>query len=1436
MNGVNYPQFDTTIEEYDQLGRLAGVVDGAGVRTEYTYDVQTSARKTMTQDAGSVSSNLNLVTDYEVDDLGRPTAELGPKHFAGQNGTSIRSTTRTRYLDEDNTVWTWQGYQTVETVPADVVINPVSITVLDHDDHVLDEISSRQGTEREYVGAPDQSISDRANWLRWTRRVIQTSPYTARLAATRVYHDIPDSGEGQSGANYNETQYQYDNMGRQNYVRTPGGTITTRTYDPRDLVTDEKMGTDETSLLVVRVNVYDQDAYSDESDSKDGLLVGVGEPVDGTGTNNRITKYRYDCRNRRTTVLRDDDTLRNETAYDNLDRPTVQSSYHTSGNNGETLLSLIENHYDTRGRLYRTDRHGIDDAGNETGVVIEDNRWYDARDSVIKSSVDGMGEFTKYSYDALGRQKVIYYAYYTGPGMDQVTSVSNDIVLEQTVYRHDDGLNPSVVGWDTGNVTFVTTYRRAPVDMITRGALDKFDEPAAPSRILYTGLWYDEIGRPIARGRFGTHGGTRPDRDLAPSSSSTATQLVTRRAYGQDGELQFQMDEKQQVTQTTYDTAGRVESVTRNEFAGEYERVSMTYNADGNVETLQARNAVTGTQTTEYVYGVNTDPPDDTNNEAGGSEINSSLLLFKVIYPEQDAASEHLRYRYNRQGQPIVMIDQNGTQHGYQYDKLGRLTEDNVTVGAGVDGTVQRIGRAYDKRQRLWKVTSWDASDTTPLNEVEYRYNAFDQVSKESQSHAGAAEASSPAVSYVHDSDDLVGSTLLREEVIYPNSKVLSYQYDTYDLAGTERKMSRPSGLEWDGQDVASYSYLGRSSLTAANHLTSNGSALYRLVDDAGIGDGEALDRFDRVERSAWSVTRPDPTKADVTTVEVDLHYGYDYASNRMYRRDERARSDNVEQDEKYSYDGLHRLTDFQRGALSADNSAIVNANLEQDWDLDETGNWTAFNQRIQTPLAQTRTHKLDNQIDTIDTWDDPAHDGNGNMTLMPRASDPTKTFRAVYDAWNRLVRVEDGSSGELVAAYEYDGLGRRIVKRTTETLHYYYSDQWQVVEEQVEPSERSVDAASYYVWGLRYIDDLIIYERVATGQRLFGLQDANWNVVALLDDTGLVQERYSYEPYGKVEFQDADFVARPAGSAFENSLLFTGQRLDTETGLFQYRNRYYDPQLGRFINRDPIGYGDGMNLYGAYFVPNGVDPSGLADGMPVWARPTVPPRYPPQKPLRTAWNALLDGAMGQHGSYLYAQEIGMQKFIDGLKGDIVPHMYFDQATSEKYVAQYFWLDNAVLHSPASIGAVSPITALHETVHAFDDFNGVTYMAYYQENSEVLAYGAEAIFLGTKWMLLRDFENGLSNMRCDEAKKQWKRMWDGNPASLPFNLLNASISWTFLGFDMPPRNLTNEDYKFIANTFGLRISCSALAAMYSKKIEGGCCKLVCPRNVPSAFR
>jgi RHS repeat-associated protein len=194
---------------------------------------------------------------------------------------------------------------------------------------------------------------------------------------------------------------------------------------------------------------------------------------------------------------------------------------------------------------------------------------------------------------------------------------------------------------------------------------------------------------------------------------------------------------------------------------------------------------------------------------------------------------------------------------------------------------------------------------------------------------------------------------------------------------------------------------------------------------------------------------------------------------------------------------------------------------------------------------------------------------------------------------------------------------GRTVAVASTPHIGYTRIMQWQELESKT-GSETMV-----YIWGKRYIDDLILREKGT--EKLYSLADPNWNVVATTNASGTVQERMKYDAFGKITWMNASFGTKTA-SGFAWNRTFTGQVLDAETGLMLYRNRYYHTDFGRFVSRDPIGYDAGdvnlMRYVGN--IPNirrdalGLQSIGEGFGFPPDFVPP-PPVLPPPPPTPTS-------------------------------------------------------------------------------------------------------------------------------------------------------------------------------------------------------------------------
>ncbi|HEV3304305.1 MAG TPA: RHS repeat-associated core domain-containing protein [Planctomycetaceae bacterium] len=371
-------------------------------------------------------------------------------------------------------------------------------------------------------------------------------------------------------------------------------------------------------------------------------------------------------------------------------------------------------------------------------------------------------------------------------------------------------------------------------------------------------------------------------------------------------------------------------------------------------------------------------------------------------------------------------------------------------------------------------------------------------------------------------------------------------------------------------------------------------------------GTYAGLDRFGSVVDQYWA--------GFSGIADVDrIHYAYDYVGNRTYRQIDPTIYPTENMDQAYTYDGLHRLLTSQVGKLSGTTITGTPAS-EEDWTLDGLGNWPGYVQKASgnVSLNQTRTASPANEISAISatvgiTWATPAYDLAGNMTSVPTPTNLASAYTAVYDAWNRLVSLANGST--TVATYAYDGLNRRIVKgiyvggTLDHNEHAYFNENWQLLEVRKEVSGTiNSNPLEQYVWHPFYIDASVSrdYDATCSGSptRYYYAFDANFNVTAVTTSTGAPLERYQYSPCGSLTFLDGSFhVLGTQASQIGNTVTYTGRQYDPETGLIYLRSRYLHARIGTFTSRDPVTYSDSLTLY-SYALSNPLiyaDPMGEA-------------------------------------------------------------------------------------------------------------------------------------------------------------------------------------------------------------------------------------------------
>jgi len=231
------------------------------------------------------------------------------------------------------------------------------------------------------------------------------------------------------------------------------------------------------------------------------------------------------------------------------------------------------------------------------------------------------------------------------------------------------------------------------------------------------------------------------------------------------------------------------------------------------------------------------------------------------------------------------------------------------------------------------------------------------------------------------------------------------------------------------------------------------------------------------------------------------------------------------------------------------------------------------LNQLTQVTLAGTAARSV--------TWD-----AAGNMT-----QDGVLTY--VHDAENRLTSVTR-TTPSLNASYTYDPLGRRVQRNVNGTSTFTLHDG----DEEIAEYDATGALIRRFIPGPGTDEPIAIVVPASGGgapERRFFHEDRIGNVIAMSGRNAgntapiLAEGPFTYDAYGR--------SPQPLGtSATSTPFRYTGRRLDAETGNYYYRARFYTPTLGQFIETDPVGYADSLNLY-AYVggdPVNATDPSGM--------------------------------------------------------------------------------------------------------------------------------------------------------------------------------------------------------------------------------------------------
>jgi RHS repeat-associated protein len=512
-------------------------------------------------------------------------------------------------------------------------------------------------------------------------------------------------------------------------------------------------------------------------------------------------------------------------------------------------------------------------------------------------------------------------------------------------------------------------------------------------------------------------------------------------------------------------------------------------------------------------------------------------------------------------------------QYSYTYDGMGRRR--TLTYPAEAGTGVHRVERwDYDGAGRL------DTYTTRGNKHQSFTYDGLNRMTDFSWD-----DGLTPSVHFTYDvASRLTGinnananitrgyyyDNLLRsetEQILLTGGRTKTTSY-AYDADGNRASITYP-----DGGYAFGYTYTNRNQLKTVNNWASydydpRGNLLTRTL----VGNGKHSDYiYDARDRVTWITHTLNVTRG--------FNYGYQPNSdNRKY-----AKRTWTGLGEVFAYDLADQVTAVQHNIANPNTTPVPGQNIYYD----SNGNRTWY-----APPEINKHYDVNGTASNLNQYNNVTINGSPyNLTYRPDANLASYGYNTAsyyYDAQNRVTSATVGGQSMY---FDYDGLNRQVSRRIgangTRTFNVW--DGWDLIEEY-----QGANATAFYLYGATGL-----IASTANGQFNYYFQDGSGSTSHVTDENGTLKEWYRYDLQGSPFIYDAN---NNQLSTTNRSVrhLFTGQQWYGEVGLYDLRNRFYSPDLGRLLQPDPIGFRGGNNLY-RYCRNNPVtqsDPFGLQDAV----------------------------------------------------------------------------------------------------------------------------------------------------------------------------------------------------------------------------------------------